>query len=458
MKTRWAIWAIIFILAFTVVSRQEWKKSIYYGDTLGYYLYLPALVIYHDVGKLEFLHSVNEKYFVLPDSGRWFIHDGWQGRKTDKYAIGTCLFELPLFFVAHIYCLSTGSFSADGFSAPYNLAGILSCLLWTLAGIYVLSNFLSCYFNDLAVAVTILCIGCGTNLFYYSAYDQGLSHPYSFFLFSCLLYCTHLWYTKQMPKQLLVLGLLLGLITITRPINIIVVVIPMFWQITGFSSLRERLKFYTRYKMSVVIALVLFTCVILIQLSYWKYTTGHWLYFSYKDEGFNFSHPKIFKGLFSYRKGWFVYTPLAFQGLIIGSFIMGYAYKKMLPMFLLFFLLFIYAIFSWKNWWYGGGFGCRPLIESLAVLSFPFAALVEFVRARGRILLSLAFSVLLTGCIALNVFQSYQYSEGIIHCDRMSEAYYWQVFGKTKINPDDYEKYLLSEHEYWNEMREISSK
>ena len=47
------------------------------------------------------------------------------------------------------------------------------------------------------------------------------------------------------------------------------------------------------------------------QMIYWNEMTGHWLYFSYgSDERFFFGDPAIIKGLFSYRKGLFIYTPL----------------------------------------------------------------------------------------------------------------------------------------------------
>ena len=56
------------------------------------------------------------------------------------------------------------------------------------------------------------------------------------------------------------------------------------------------------------------------QMIYWKEMTGRWLYFSYgSDERFFFGDPAIIKGLFSYRKGLFIYTPLllfAFAGVI----------------------------------------------------------------------------------------------------------------------------------------------
>jgi hypothetical protein len=86
-------------------------------------------------------------------------------------------------------------------------------------------------------------------------------------------------------------------------------------------------------------------------------------------------------GLFSYRKGWFLYTPLALFGMI--GFIPLYRRHRglVLPL-LLFFAVSFYLIFSWHQWYYGWGFGCRSLVGSLAVQSIPLTALVSFLLSR----------------------------------------------------------------------------
>jgi len=455
MKSRFAIGLFFFISICLVFNNKEWKKNIYTSDNTGYYLYLPATIIYHGLGSLSFLQSVQEKYPTIPVT-TWFIYDGAAGKKNDKYAIGTCLFELPLFLAAHAYCLATHKYAADGFSAPYQWAGIFSCILWVVAGLFVLRKFLLCYYNDLAVAVAILCISLGTNLYYYTVFEPGFSHPYSFFLFSSILYCTRQWYGQQCTKYLYLLGFLLGLVAVTRPVNIIVAVIPLLWEVNSLSSLKQRLRSFYTHKKAISISLFLFLCMLSLQLAYWKFSSGHWLYFSYKGEGFDFLHPRIRKGLFSYRKGWFVYAPVAFISLTIGIPALWFKNKKLILAIIVFFSILIYVVFSWRNWWYGGGFGCRPLIESMAVLSLPLTALAEKVFSYRRILFSLSFFVMISGFIVLNLFQSWQFSVGIIHYDRMSKEYYWRVFGKTKINPLDYEKYLMDEHEYWREITRIS--
>jgi hypothetical protein len=191
-------------------------------------------------------------------------------------------------------------------------------------------------------------------------------------------------------------------------------------------------------------------------MAYWKYTSGHWLYYSYTGEHFDFLHPRIGVGLFSFRKGWFVYTPMALVGML-GFVALWRRDKRLVPALLLYFVLVIYTVFSWKNWWYGGGFGCRPLIDSLPMLALPLGALVAHVAGLKRVAPMAALYTLLSLFVVLNMFQTFQFSKHIIHHDRMSWGAYWHVFGKTQMTFDELEPYLMNEKEYWRQNFEMSA-
>ena len=73
------------------------------------------------------------------------------------------------------------------------------------------------------------------------------------------------------------------------------------------------------------------------QLLYWKTVTGNYLFYSYADEGFFFLNPQILKGLFSYRNGWLIYSPVMFFALLGIPFLYRYAKDFFLPVMLFFF-------------------------------------------------------------------------------------------------------------------------
>jgi hypothetical protein len=175
----------------------------------------------------------------------------------------------------------------------------------------------------------------------------------------------------------------------------------------------------------------------MIQLGYWKYASGNWIHFSYEDEGFNFAAPQIWKGLFSYRKGWFVYTPLALIA-IAGIIPIFRKYRAMSLGIVIFLAMNIYVVFSWYQWYYGGGFGSRPMIETYAVLAFPLAGLLEWVLRRRQKAARIFSAIILMLVLVLNIFQTYQYSLGVIPWDHTNKEYYWEVFLQLETTEEEW--------------------
>lgn len=247
------------------------------------------------------------------------------------------------------------------------------------------------------------------------------------------------------------LGLMAAMAIITRPVAVILMLITLLWEVNSRDKLRERLLFFKAQARHIAMATGVFFAVVLVQMSYWKYTSGHWIFFSYQNDGFDFLHSKIWAGLFGYRKGWFVYTPVALAGMT-GLYFMRYRLRALMLPVTAYFIIIIYVVFSWRNWWYGGGFSCRAMIDSLPVLALPLGALTERVLQKGKAAMA-GLLLFFSGCIALNCFQSYQYAVNVLHCDRMSKAFYWKIFGKTKINNAKLDQYLMSEHDYNEEIK-----
>jgi len=446
MRSKLLILFFAVVAVFIVFNRDQQDHNQFRSDKCGYYLYLPAIFIYHDLSKLAFYDSINRKYdySLSVDNSLYPVHSN----RLDKYPAGVAFFELPLFLAVNYYCRATHQYAADGFSLPYQLAGIFSNILWVILGLFVLRKFLNRYFSDHVTAFTLLCIAFGTNLYAYTAFEIGMSHSYSFFLFSCLLNLTDKWYAgkdniRDSVAYGIITGTVAGLIFIVRPINIIAVIIPLLWRVDSLRSARERLNLFGRHYKSIITEVCVFLLVAFIQFAYWKYITGSWLYYSYKEEGFNFLHPHILNGLFSFRKGWFVYSPMVVV-CFAGFYCLWKKDKQVVPALGAFFVIMIYCVFSWREWWYGGSFGCRVLIETLPVLALPLAALASTVFNARNAARKAIFYTITMAIIALNIFQTYQYSMGLIHWDRMTGEYYWKVFGRIDFDRVKNEKYLIT--------------
>jgi len=431
---------IVFIaLLATSLSYRVWKAPdrVIAHDVVLYYQYLPTVFIYKDLS-MSFTKT-NIEFF----RDKIWTNSTKVGRTMSKMTMGTAVLYSPFFFPAHWLAKPLG-YPADGYSLPYRIALAFSSIFYAMAGLFLLMKLLRKYFDRMAVAITVLAIGLGTNLYFYTNIDPAMSHAYSFCLFAAFILLTDKWIAR--PGWLVALGIGIsgGLIILVRPSNGIIFIILLLWQVDSFAALKSRFVTFLRQWPNILLMVAAVIIVALPQMLYWKYSTGQYIYYGYREERFFFNDPEIFKGLFSYRKGWLVYTPV----MAFAMFGLGVMYVKMKKLFwpvLVFTLLNFYVVWSWWCWWYGGGFGQRTLIESYALLAIPLAASVDFFLKKNKPL-RFIFSFLIGFFIILNIFQTYQYTRGIIHWDGMTKKAYWDTYVRFKISPAHYNQ--ISEPDY----------
>ena len=233
------------------------------------------------------------------------------------------------------------------------------------------------------------------------------------------------WHKTPTFRSSIFLGVVVGLIVLTRPTNGIIVIVFILYSVFNKESLgRKSRLLFTHWKKLLV--LTIFSVLTLFpQLIFWKLASGSFVYYSYGEEGFYFGNPQILKGLFSYRKGWLLYTPIMSVALL-GFYML---YKKQKDFFyplLIFTILNVYIVFSWWCWWYGGGFGQRVMIESYALLAFPLASFYNYFLKRNFVAnFFIGFLIVFSG--ALNLVQTEQYKY-CLHYDGMTKEAYWEIF------------------------------
>ena len=408
---------------FITIKLQYWRyhEKLIVWDVREYYSYLPATFIFKDP-LLNFMKDDPKSYH-----DRFMPHTLEDGNLVIKMTMGMSMLYSPFFFVGHTIA-KISSYPADGFSTPYRIGIILSTLVFFSLGLYFLYHILSRYFKPLTVTLTLLVVSFGTNLYYYVVVNSGMSHAYNFALFTIFIWTTIKWYEKKNWKLSLFLGLCLGMISLIRPTNSIILIFFLLWNVSNFRGFKSRItELLLNWKFVIVICIFAFI-VWIPQMLYWKAVSGQFLYYSYQDEGFFFNNPQIIKGLFSYRNGWLLYTPMMVFALLG----IGLLYKRLPGFFLSFLLLIplsIYIILSWWCWWYVG-FGNRAFIDYYAILALPLAAFIERILNQ-KIMIRSVFLSLFLFFLTLNLFQTWQYYKGYIRHDSMSKKAYWIVFGKT---------------------------
>jgi hypothetical protein len=426
------IWIILLSQLLTINGTQVYKneKRIIFWDVLEYYSYLPATFIYGDI-KLDFMKDSSVNWI-----NKFWPREAPNHGKVFKMTMGMSIMYSPFFFLTQFITHISG-LPSDGFSIPYRLALIFSCLFYLTLALFVLRKLLLQWFSDGVTTLTLVCIVLGTNLFYYSTIEAAMTHAYNFSLFVFFIYLTFKWHEKQLLKTSVLLGLTAGMIVLIRPTNILIWIFFLLVKVSGWQDLKIRVSLLLSQYTKLIVIAVGFAIVLLPQLIYWKYITGSWIYYSYDNEGFFFGHPRIIEGLFSYRKGWLLYTPVMIFALIGIPFL----YKRIKELFypvMIFMILNIYIIFSWWTWWYGGGFSQRPLIDSYALLAFPMAVMIEMIWKRKTYLKIITVFIVVV-FVFHNFFQTAQYYYGAIHFDAMTKKAYWSSFGHLRPQADYYQ-------------------
>lgn len=397
------------------------------SDGLGYYLYLPATFIYHDLSLQSIAELFNRGHIpdVTPSLWKYSGPAMWENSANYliKYPMGTALMMMPFFFIA---CLaaSLSNTPVDGFSPLFQYTAAIAGLCYAIAGIAMLWKVLEKHFSQNTIFIVMSGLVFGTNLFHYATYDSVFSHVYSFFLFSAFLYIVQRIYSHGSARYFIIGGAVAGLIIITRPTNGLWLLFAIFYGVDSLKSLSDKLAFWKGNANKIVYGALLCVGIITLQLLYWKIVTGHLLVFSYQGESFNFTTPEIFNVLFSVRKGLFFWSPILLT-VVPGLFYLGKKAPEYLIPALLFIPLNIYVISSWHSWFYGGSFGHRAFIESTPLFAICFCAFYEgLVTSFAKRMLML----LTVCCVLLETWLMLKYWTGIIPFDGTTWDYFVRTF------------------------------
>jgi hypothetical protein len=418
--------AVLGVFGIALVYLGNFNSPPIRSDGLGYYLYLPAGILYQDVSLKEIAGLFHRGQ--IPDASPSLWRDSGpllleNGNYLIKYPMGVAVLMAPFFLVACLFSLLLG-LPVDGFSPLFQYLAALSGLCYAVAGIVVLWKVLEARFSQRSILWAMLGVVFATDLFHYATYDSVFSHVYSFFLFSALLYVLQRLYAQPAPRRFLVAGLIGGLIMLTRPTNGLWLLFGLLYGVASRDALRTRLDFWKREVRGLLVALVPLVLVVSLQLCYWKAVTGQWVTFSYRGERFYFGQPELFNVLFSVRKGLFFWAPFLltlFPGL--------YYVRKRAPEYLVPILVFlplnVYVISSWHSWFYGGSFGHRAFIECFPLFAVGFCAWYDGIDSRAGKAALEAFTCL---CVALSSWLMLKYWTGVIPYDGTTWEYFTATF------------------------------
>jgi tetratricopeptide (TPR) repeat protein len=182
------------------------------GDDTGYYAFLRSTFI---DGDLDFF---NERGYAHAGkiNSTGYVFNNWQ--------MGQAILFLPFFLIghalAHLYQSLGYPITTDGYSAPYYIATAVASATYLFAGLIFIYRTLRMFTRKRVSMLVTLSIWFASPLIYFSFIRQRMAHTSEFFLVAVLIYIWIRFRQSRSPLYYAVIGTILGLLCMTRVINI----------------------------------------------------------------------------------------------------------------------------------------------------------------------------------------------------------------------------------------------
>lgn len=423
-------WVILYGFAiFLSLNRHAHSERFTYhseiwADRAGYLVYLPAVFCYG-------LEARRFPAAIDVQTGRGFQLNLTTNKVETKYPYGVALLQAPFWAVAQ-------GLSADksGFSTTVHKAVDVAAATYFVWGLWLAFSTLRRQFAGTVVVATLALLTLGTNLWYYGLIDTGMSHAYSFFAFSLLMWLLGrvgipTWATRIGTaggrREIIAVGATLGLISVLRPLNLVLALPLLFWPARlpapGWSA---QLRGLLHWRVAGLLGLAVAVCW-LPQLAYFKYARGAYLVYSYGGESFPYLlAPRLAEVWFAPNNGCFLYgLPLALMLPGLGLLARRSGWWSALAI-----LLFGLASYLYASWWsysLGCGYGGRGFVDLYPVLVWPLAAVVENVLQYRRWILGVVCGL----AVGLNLLISSNYDR----CFYGKHDWDWRAYQNLLLVP-----------------------
>lgn len=384
------LWSCLLLITINKHIRRQPNTydSEIFADKAGYYVYLPATFIYNWNGQ-EMPDSIDKK------TGRGF--DIINNYITTKYPMGVAIMMSPFWLINHYFIAQPN----DGFSFSYTLTSCVSSTFYVLLGLFISYACFKKYASPITSLLITISILLSTNLFYYTVIETGMSHSFSFFWFTLLLFMTLKIkdQNKITYKDAFILGICIGFILLLRPINIVFCFPYVLILLINNPNKKQMVKDLLFSKKSLLLYL-LTGLLFLPQLFYYSYIST--ISPAYGGTGFPYlTNPRILEVLFAPNNGMFLYTPILFF-----IFCTLFIYKKNIPFVVPICILFgsiVYLYGSWQNYELGCSFGHRSVVEFYTLLFLPLTS----IKISERMKKIFIFIVILSSLYTLKIAFSY---------------------------------------------------
>lgn len=406
-----------------------WKKE-YHADAGGYYGHL-LMWFKYGYKSSDFPPQTDSLF------GKGFHLDTYIVR--DKYTCGVAYLLAPFYAGQQFFeAITSKNKTPDTISARRSVD--IAAIFYLLAGCLCLFYFIIQYTKPIYALLSILLIVAGTNIFFYAIYHPGMSHIYSFFLFSAYLYVGSMFYYKKKTIHLALLAAIASCIILIRPTDIFFLPVLFFLGRNPIAIVQSMLK-----PLHVLIIILIPILIFFPQCYYWYLFSGRIIYYSYGNEGFSHLwNPQFLRVLFAPYNGLIPYS-LIFMILVVINFILVFKGKRYAIYFLLYQIITLYLISSWWAPSFGDGYGQRNYVQSFSGYALILAWGLELFNQRNKYLLYVVLSLLV---LMVTVNQKIIHKYDHLFCGRSPwdwEEYWYYIHNKSYSQLNNFDQVQLSD-------------
>ncbi len=396
---------LVLLLVFLVLLPLSTPR-IYATDEVQYYAYLRSFYFDRDLDfQNEYRHFAeigqrNNDPAVFNALLRDNPADPPRNLETGKFRnvapVGSALLWSPGFILADLGVRTANLFGAnipaDGYSAPYIWAVCFMSALYALLGLILTYRLARRFASVFAAALATVTVWLASPLLFYTYIAMPWSHATAFFLFALFLALwLHGWerplverMARRPLQQWLLLGLVGGLMTITREQLGLLLIIPAVEGVVAYVRLAGRRHWSAIGQLSAHHGAFLAALLIglLPQFAAYQVLNGRPGPSSTVGNKLDFTSPNFFNTLLDPAHGAFLWSPVLVIGLV-GLFWLARQDRLLAALLGLGFLAQTYINGSFGTTWHlSGAFGFRRLIECTPIFVLGLAVLLDWLRLR----------------------------------------------------------------------------
>jgi hypothetical protein len=409
---------LLFVL--TLPLANPWVR----GDGVGYYAYVRAMLIDHNLRFEKDWLAANPSFkMARVDSDGKIGADQYTstGHLINHFSVGPAMLWAPFLAVVHLVVLALNRMGAhipaDGYSRPYLVTMALATATYGFLALYLAFDLARKYFEERCAFLGTLGIWFAGSLPVYMYFNPSWSHAHSAFVVALFLWYWHRTRGDRTPRQWVLLGACSGLMLDVYYPNAILLLIPLLEALGAYGrALRPGPDWVAVRRLLLGhlwccgMAVVAFLPTLITR----KIIYGNPFELGYGEKWF-WTSPALGQVLFSSNHGLLTWTPILVPALV-GLFLFWKVDTEIAGLLWAAILGFYYLIASYSLWDGISSFGNRFFISltPLFVLGLA-AALASFNRLFERARTAFAAAGLATALFILwNLGLMFQWGAHII--------------------------------------------